>query len=85
MGRLITLPFEDGLIIATPNGAVYFFEPAARHLWEALRAGWGVDDLVTACTQEVGLSATWLAPESMMPCSRGGRSVYSTSSHTTTR
>lgn len=53
----VALPFEDGLVIVAPDGAVYALDPAARCLWEAMCAGWGVDDLVTACMQEAGLSA----------------------------
>ena len=46
--RLTTLPFEGGIVIARPDGAVFALDPPARALWEAMRAGCQLTDLA-AC------------------------------------
>jgi hypothetical protein len=58
MSELATaLPWQDGLAIVASDGAVYALDASGRRLWEALRAGWGVSDLVSACVAEGGLAA----------------------------
>lgn len=49
-----SLPFDDGLVILRPGGAIYALDAAGRGLWEALAAGWDLDDLVRSCVREQG-------------------------------
>jgi hypothetical protein len=51
------LPWQDGLVAIASDGAVYALDAAGRRLFEALWAGWNVDELVAACAQDGGLEA----------------------------
>jgi hypothetical protein len=57
MPSAVSLPWEDGLVIVAADGTLYSLDAAGRALWEALAAGWGVDDLLAACVSEGGLAA----------------------------
>jgi hypothetical protein len=54
----VALPLGDHLIVIAPNGGVVALDPGGRRLWEALRAGCTVDDLVGASVEEGSLPET---------------------------
>ena len=54
--RGVALPFRDGSVVVAADGAVISIDAAGRRLWEALQAGFTVDDLVAASVEYGGLS-----------------------------
>jgi hypothetical protein len=57
MPSAVSLSLEDRLVVVAADGALYALDAAGRRLWEALRAGWEISDLVAACVSEGGLEA----------------------------
>lgn len=53
----VALPFNDGLVVVSPDDAVLALDAAGRQLWEALRVGCTVDELIKASVEHGGLSA----------------------------
>lgn len=51
---MIHLPFEDGLVLAGSDGAVFALDAAGRHLLEALQAGCTVEELAGAVAHRHG-------------------------------
>lgn len=51
---MVQLPFQDGLVVAGPDGAVFAVDAAGRRLWEALQAGCTVDELAAAAAHAHG-------------------------------
>ena len=51
----VALPLTDHLIVIAPDGMVVALDAGGRRLWEALRAGCTVDDLIDASVQEGNL------------------------------
>ena len=51
---MVQLPFQDGLVLTGPDGAVFAVDPAGRLLWEALQAGCSVDELAAAAAHAHG-------------------------------
>lgn len=52
----VALPVADTLVVVTADGTVLALDAAGRRLWEALKAGCTVDDLVEAGVVHGGLS-----------------------------
>ncbi len=48
----VALPLSDHLVVVAPDGMVVALDPGGRRLWEALRAGCTLDDLVEASVGE---------------------------------
>jgi len=44
-------------VVVAADGAIYALDAAGRRLWEALLAGWEVDELVAAAVHEGGITA----------------------------
>jgi hypothetical protein len=53
-GSVTALPWQDGLVTIAPDGAICALDPAGRRLWEALHAGFDVEELVAACVRHGG-------------------------------
>jgi hypothetical protein len=51
----VALPFNDGFVVVSRDGAVVALDAAGRRLWEALQAGCTVDDLIGACVAQGGI------------------------------
>lgn len=51
---MVQLPFEDGLVLTGPDGAVFALDAGGGRLWEALQAGCTVDELATAAAHAHG-------------------------------
>ena len=51
----VALPLSDRLLVVAPDGMVVALDPGGRRLWEAVRAGCTVDELVEVCVQEADL------------------------------
>jgi hypothetical protein len=49
------LRFMDGLVVVASDGTVAWLDAAGRRPWEALQAGWTLDDLVEASVEHGGL------------------------------
>lgn len=54
--QAMALPLEDHLIIVTLNGVAAALNAPGRGLWEALRAGATLDELIGAAVQDGGLT-----------------------------
>jgi hypothetical protein len=53
-GPITALPWRDGLVTIAPDGAICALDAAGRRLWEALQAGFDVEELVAACVRHGG-------------------------------
>ena len=51
----VALPLTDQLVVIAPDGMVVALSPGGRRLWEAIRAGCTVDELVAASVQDGSL------------------------------
>jgi hypothetical protein len=50
-------PFEDGLVVTTPDGSVCALNAAGRSLWEALQVGCTLEELTAASVRASDLAA----------------------------
>ena len=51
----VALPLADQLIVIASDGTVVALDAGGRRLWEALQAGWTIDDLIEAGVEHGGL------------------------------